>query len=39
MPIAPTHKKKKKTNIAIFLTVIGICAIIFGITIIKMKGI
>tara|TARA_Y100001001_G_C7975897_1_gene297597 strand:- start:815 stop:937 length:123 start_codon:yes stop_codon:yes gene_type:complete len=37
MPETDLHKKKKKTNLAIFLTVIGIMALIWAITMIKVS--
>ncbi len=38
MPHTDLHKKKIKTNAAIFLAVIGLCALIWGITMVKMTG-
>jgi hypothetical protein len=38
MPHSPLHKKKLKTNVAIFLGIMGFCALIMVITIIKLKA-
>lgn len=37
MPKSDLHKKKLKTNLAIFGSIIGLCALILAITIVKMS--
>lgn len=37
MPIEELHAKKRKTNLAILLVILGFCALVFGISIVKMK--
>lgn len=36
MPRSPLHKKKFKTNVAIFLAVLGFCALIWAITVVRI---
>lgn len=38
MPFSKLHKKKLKTNLAILLAVIAFCALIWGITMIRISG-
>jgi hypothetical protein len=38
MPLTDIHKKKKFKNMAVLAVVLGWCALIFVISIIRMKG-
>jgi hypothetical protein len=38
MPIDNLHKKKLKKNLAVLALVFGFCALIFAVSILKMKG-
>jgi hypothetical protein len=38
MPIEEIHKKKFKKNIAVLALVLGFCALVFAVSILKMKG-
>ena len=38
MPIGELHKKKLKTNLAILALIVGLCALIWAITMIKVSG-
>jgi hypothetical protein len=38
MPIEKLHKDKFKTNIAILVALLAFCALLFGITIVKMSS-
>lgn len=37
MPIEELHTRKRKTNLAILLVILGFCALVFGISIVKMQ--
>lgn len=37
MPLNDLHKKKLKTNLAILAVIMGFCALIWGITMVKMS--
>ncbi len=38
MPIEEIHKRKLKKNLAVLALILGFCALVFGISIIRMKG-
>lgn len=38
MPIEELHKQKRKSNYAILALVIGFCALVFAISIVKMTS-
>ena len=38
MPLDELHKKKLKKNLAVFGLIIAFCALIWGITMVKMSG-
>lgn len=38
MPIGQVHRKKLKTNLAILLLVLGFCALIWAITMVKIAA-
>lgn len=38
MPLSPVHKTKRSKNLAILALVVGWCALIFVVSIIRMKG-
>lgn len=38
MPLSPVHKDKLKTNLAILGLIAAFCAIIFGITVVRISA-
>ena len=38
MPHSDVHKKKLRTNLAIFGAILAFCALIFAITMVKLNG-
>jgi hypothetical protein len=38
MPIEDLHKKKLKKNLAVLALLLGFCALLFAVSIVKMSG-